>query len=131
MKAFQKKNHLIVAAVFIAIVVGALVIQSCTRETSAYKVGGVFTLTGGTAYWSEQLQKGIELALQEENKAGEIPIKVIYEDVQGQGQIAASAFQKLSDIEKVSIIVSVFTPVSQPLRPIAEQTRIPLLATVV
>src|SRR2546423_2644846 len=98
MKALWKRTHLIAAAAVAVIVAITLTFLNCSAKAPAYKIGAVFTLTGGTAYWSENLQKGMELALEEENRPGEMPIKVLYEDVQGQAQLAASAFQKLSEV---------------------------------
>lgn len=100
-------------------------------KTDEISVGAVFTLTGGTAYWSEQLKKGMDIAVEEENAGEQIPVKVIYEDVQGQPQQAVSTFQKLVELNKVSAVLSVFTPISQPLRSPADNAQVPLLATVV
>lgn len=129
----SKNQKLSIILALAVLVVGGAVIRSITggkQEPQVYKIGGVFTLTGGTAYWSEELQKGMEIALEEENKSGGIPIRGVYEDVQAKPQMAVSAFQKLNEVDKVSVAVSVFTPISQPLRPVADRVKLPLLATI-
>ena len=97
---------------------------------SELKVGAAFTLSGDLAYWSEQIQKGMDLALDELNSGEATPVRVVYEDVQGNAQTAVSAFQKLDSVDDVSVVVSVFTPISQPLRVQAATAQLPLLATV-
>lgn len=104
--------------------------QPQPTQQSELKIGAVVTLTGGTAYWSTQLQRGMEMALAETNDQTHVPVRVIYEDVQGKPQEAVSAFQKLRDSDHVSVAISVFTPIGQPLRPLAEEAQLPLLATI-
>jgi len=126
-------SHLsrIVSAVLI--LTTGLLLASCQQgedQTEAHKIGAAFTLTGDLSYWSEQIQKGMDLALEEENVPGKVPIRVIYEDVQAQPSRAVSAYQKLSSVDKVSVVVSVFTPIGQPLKSSAESFGVPLLATI-
>ncbi len=94
------------------------------------KIGGVFTMTGGTAYWSTQLKRGMDMAIEEANTGGDQPVRLIVEDVQGRAQLAPAAFQKLTQSDGVDVVVSVFTPISQAIRPLAAETKTPLVATV-
>jgi branched-chain amino acid transport system substrate-binding protein len=126
------KNRKLWFVVIGVVLIAAVLWQALLRKSSpeAFKVGAVFTLTGGTSYWSEQTKKGMDLALQELNVGNGKPVIVVYEDVQGNPQMAAAAMNKLINIDNVSIVISIFTPVSQPLRQIAESRNTPLLATV-
>lgn len=128
-------KKLVWTVLVVAVIVAAAIVlvrqdRGGTQGPETHKVGAVFTLTGKLAYWSTHLKDGADLALQEVNEGGAVPIEIVYEDVRGQQQAAVAALQKLDQIDKVSVAVSCFTPISQPLRPLAEDLGLPLLATV-
>ena len=101
-------------------------------QTAPIKVGANITLSGQISYWGEQVKKGLDVAVSDANRDTELrPIEILYQDNQGEAKNAISIFQRFATLEKVSCVLSIFTPVSKPLRPLAEQNRIPLLATVV
>lgn len=129
----KRKGLWIAIAIVLVVVIGVVMWQQqqpAERTEKSIKVGAVFTLTGPIAYWSEQVKKGMDLALEEIVNSEEKQITVIYEDVQGNAQKAVAALNKLINIDNVSISISIFTPISQPLREISEGSKVPLLATV-
>jgi branched-chain amino acid transport system substrate-binding protein len=98
-----------------------------------FKIGADFTLTGNTAFWSEKLKNGMDLAVEEVNanaSSGKGKVVVIYEDNQGNPGKAVSIWQKLDTVDGVSVVVTCFTPTGQPLRDSAERSKLPLVATV-
>jgi len=71
------------------------------------KIGYIGPLTGGAAAYGETEKNVIELALKEINDGGELirKLEVIYEDGKCDGKDAATAAQKLINIDKVKIIL--------------------------
>lgn len=120
------------SALLIAIVT-FLVVKNSGPTEETYRIGADLTLTGDTAFWSEQLKKGLDLAVEEDNDArlaGSPRIKVIYEDNQGNVAKAVGIWQKLDTVDQVSAVISCFTPMSNPLRENAGASKLSLLAAV-
>ena len=96
------------------------------KEDNVIKIGANFTLTGDVAWWSLELKKGFDLALEEEyvNK-----VEVIYEDNEFKANKAVSIFNKFLQVDKVDAIVTCFSPITEALSPLAERSHVPLIAT--
>jgi len=128
MKALYGRKWLsvVLAAVLLA---ALLIVAGCGGKGSQTpRIGADFTLTGATAYWSTQIKKGMDLAAAESK--GEPKVEIVYEDNQGNPANSVSAFNKLANVDQVSLIMSLHTPLSKPLSPIAAQNKVPFLATV-
>jgi len=79
-----------------------------TTEKETIKIGAMLILSGEAAAWGQSSQRGIELAVDEANENGGINsrrIEMIYEDTQGSASIAVSAYEKLTKIDKVKVII--------------------------
>lgn len=75
------------------------------------KIGVVLPLTGNNAALGEDVKNGIGLALEELKKENRpVDLKVIYEDDQMEGRLTNSAALKLIQLDKVDVIVSLWTP---------------------
>jgi branched-chain amino acid transport system substrate-binding protein len=123
-----------IGAVAIAIVISSFACQRPYTEQgqNSPKIGACLSLTGPISYWSQQIKRGLDLALEHANASSlsKVP-KIIYEDNQGDPKIAVTAFQKLANVDHVSTIITAHTPISKAQRPLAGQSKIPLLGTVV
>lgn len=76
--------------------------------TGAIKIGFIAPLTGDAAAYGEPVINGTKLAVDEINKAGGIngrQIQLIVEDGKCTGQDAASAAQKLVNVDQVKYII--------------------------
>ncbi len=98
----------------IVIVIIVLVVKSMgkgttnTTQTGPVKIGVIAPLTGDAAEYGEAVQRGVSIAVEEINNAGGIkgqPVEVIYEDGKCDGKNAASAAQKLVNVDGVKVIV--------------------------
>lgn len=92
------------------IVVVALVLVSNNKpsETGPIKIGFIGPLSGPAASYGEMAKNSVDLAVNEVNKAGGIngrQIEMVYEDGKCDGQDAASAAQKLVNIDNVKYII--------------------------
>ena len=130
----KKFGILIVLAVIVVLVVvfagndGRLAIDT---EAEPVKIGAILSLTGPAAPYGEAAQEGLELAVGQINDGGGVDgreLVLIIEDDQTSGTDAASAFQKLVDVDNVQgIIGGVWDFNAQAIMPLAEAAEIPFI----
>jgi ABC-type branched-subunit amino acid transport system substrate-binding protein len=103
---------------------------SCTQELLAqekFKVGAALPLTGVIAEVGIAARNGIELA-KEQHPELFTNLEFVYEDSQWDPKSAVAAFNKLVQIDKVSLVFNWGNPTSEAVAPLAEARKIPLLA---
>lgn len=101
-------------------------------QKAEIKIGMAAALSGPVSFWAESVLQGMQLATNEHNAVHpEQPVTIIYEDNGGEAKNQIAAMRKLCTSDQVSCVVSVLTPYSKPIRPLAEQFKTPLLGTVV
>ena len=97
-------------------------------ETGPIKIGLIGPLTGDAAVYGEVLRDVVGLAAEEINAAGGIngrQLEVVYEDGKCSGTSAASAMQKLVNVDKVKIVIGGFcSSESLAAVPIATQNKV-------
>lgn len=79
---------------------------------SVYKIGFSGPLTGDGAYYGQAEKEGIELAVEEINKAGGVkgvPLEVVYEDDRNNTADAQTVLLKLAETDKVPVIIGINT----------------------
>lgn len=77
----------------------------CAQET--IKIGVVIPLSGPAAAVGEDARDGIKLRLMQlEKEKTRFSYQLIYEDSQNLPRLAAEAFKKLSEIDKVDMVIS-------------------------
>jgi branched-chain amino acid transport system substrate-binding protein len=93
----------------IALIVSLLMVGcGAAKETGTIKIGANLELSGGGATYGESELKGIELAVEEINKAGGIDgrqIEVVKVDNKTDGAESTNAMMKLATQDKVSVVV--------------------------
>jgi branched-chain amino acid transport system substrate-binding protein len=97
-----------------------------------YKIGAIMPLSGDIAVYGLNMQKGIDLALEQLNGKGGIKgkkLKIIYEDNQGDPALAVSAMQKLITVDRIPVVIGVTRSTStMAICPIAEQNKVVVIA---
>ena len=81
-------------------------------KPSVYKIGFSGPLTGDGAYYGEASKEGIELAIEEINKAGGVkgvPLQVVYEDDRNNTADAQTVLLKLAETDKVPVVIGINT----------------------
>jgi branched-chain amino acid transport system substrate-binding protein len=109
----------------ILIIFACLLIVGCqpTTNEQTVTIGGLFALTGYGAAWGEAEQNGVQLAITQANAAGGIngkQITLIPEDTQSKASGALNAYNKLTHVNNINILIgptweesaSVVTPVA-------------------
>jgi branched-chain amino acid transport system substrate-binding protein len=104
--------------------------QTIAEEKRDLSIGGVLILSGPAAYFGESIQSGMEVARLELEEQG-VTVDIHYEDSALRQEQAVSSFRVLTDIKGVDAVVSMFSSMSVPLVPLAEESEIPLLMTIV
>lgn len=112
----MKKRVAIFTAVFVCLAL-LVAVAGCSDsqepangegEKTEIKIGTVGPLSGTAAAYGTNVLRGIEVAVEEANASGEpgdITLKIISEDTEGDWAKAANAFQKLVDVDGVHVII--------------------------
>jgi len=99
-------------------------------EEKVFKIGAILPLTGEIAMVGVSIQQGIEIAVQDINKAGGIKgrqIKVVFENDEYDNKKTVTASQKLINVDKIDIGIVSFVHGAKAVMPIFEQNKIPLI----
>lgn len=98
-----------------------------------YKLGVTFPLSGPQAAWGTIIVPIMEIAVQDINAAGGVngrPLSLVVEDSKGDPQAAVSAMRKVVQVDRVPVVLTIFTNVVTAQIPLAEQLKTPIISTV-
>ncbi|MCJ7497246.1 MAG: ABC transporter substrate-binding protein [candidate division Zixibacteria bacterium] len=119
--------------VFRVVILGlaSILFLSCAKKEDVIILGEFGSLTGGTATFGKSTQKGIEMAVEEINKAGGIEgrlVKILVEDDQSKPEEAATVVKKLVNQDKVLIVLGeVASSRSLAGAPICQEGKVPMI----
>lgn len=103
------------------------------QATAQIKIGVTMPLTGYAASYGEDAKRGVELAIDQVNKAGGIrgkKLEAIFEDDGGAGKVGVAAIQKLVTVDKVQVIVDgMMSSVALPAAPICRENKVVFIGT--
>ena len=98
----------------------------------AYKIGGVFAVTGPASFLGDPEKKSMEMAVKAINAQGGIDghmLEPVIYDTEGDPQKAVNAVSKLINKDKVIAIVGPSrTPTTLAVMPFAEKAKVPLIS---
>ena len=100
------------AAILVSLCLDAEAFTACKAGGGAVTIGGIFPLSGPVAEYGLEAQKGIQLAIEEINKAGGIggqQVVLISEDDEGDATNSVNAFIKLTSKDKAKIVIGSLT----------------------
>jgi branched-chain amino acid transport system substrate-binding protein len=127
----NKKIVWVIICCFV-LVSGAFYLLNLEKGDDSVKIGVITSLTGWPAFWGDDITKSVDLAISEINQAGGINgkrVSVVYEDM---GAIdlksAASAANKLINVDKVDILVTTFLEDTIVASPLAHNSNLPLIS---
>lgn len=123
----MKKRYIIVGFLILVLLTVLLFYFNKKSEEGEIKIGVVLSITGKGATYGNWSLTGMQLAVDELNKTATFssrPIRLIVEDSQSITNKAVSAFNKLIEIDKVSVIVGmVLSDEVLACAPIANNTK--------
>jgi branched-chain amino acid transport system substrate-binding protein len=95
-----------------------------------YRIGIILPMTGATADYGADFNRGAQLAEEEINAAGGIngrPIKLVLGDSKNSPRDGVAEFRRLVDVDKVPAIISTMTGVIVPQFPLSRETNTPMI----
>src|SRR5437868_99394 len=107
----MNKNKWIVGVVILAIIIWAGYSlfggmgQSSQSNSGTVKIGVLSPLSGDAAAYGQEIQKVLNYTLSKVNAESGTKIELDYEDSKCSGSDAVAAFQKLTDVDGVKIII--------------------------
>jgi len=117
-----------VGVLIIAVVVFLLVSRpGSTGITGEIRMGWIGPLTGDAAPYGAAVKRGTDLAVQEINASGKLkkPLRIIYEDDQAKPALGVAAFQKLTQVDKVPVVIqAAASSVMLAVMPKAEEAKV-------
>jgi len=129
-----KTNLLVLGIIFVLVVVAFALVNNNPKSTESIKIGYIGAFTGDMAAMGLGEQKAAMLAVDEINKAGGIngrPIEMIYEDSKCNAGVAASAANKLINVDGVKYILGgLCSSETLAIAPIAESSKVVVISPV-
>jgi branched-chain amino acid transport system substrate-binding protein len=109
-----------------------LVFNSVLADNTPYKVGAVFSVTGGGSFLGDPEKKTAEMIAEEINKNGGInghPLELVVYDDESDATKCTLAVKKLINKDKVCAIIGPsISGLSLAILPLAEENQIPLVS---
>lgn len=135
----MKKLLGIGAVVLVAAIVAVVVVVSNhpspgSGKPNAYRVGAILPLTGNAAMLGENVRNGMQMAVDDINAAGGIggtPLEIEFGDSKDDPKEGVSLMTRFTSVNKLPLVFSAMTPITEPLIPISERTKTVLFATMV
>lgn len=115
---------------------GASALMSATTSAQPargepYRIGIILPMTGPTADYGADFNRGAVLAEEEINASGGIkgrPVKLVLGDSKNQPKDGVAEFKKLVEIDKVPAIISTMTGVILPQFALSREAKVPMIA---
>jgi branched-chain amino acid transport system substrate-binding protein len=112
----------------LAVVPGTAHAQSAPGEP--YRIGIILPMTGTTADYGADFDRGAMLAEEEINAAGGVgghPLRLVHGDSKNSPKDGVAEFKRLVEIEQVPAVISTMTGVIVPQFPLARETSTPMI----
>jgi branched-chain amino acid transport system substrate-binding protein len=119
-----------VIALVLALSIGAMPSLSWSKD--AYKIGGIFAITGPSSFLGEPEKKSMEMVVDEINAQGGIdghPLEAVIYDTEGDpGKTVLAANKLISKDNVLAIVGPSLTPTTLAIVPIVEKEKVPLIS---
>jgi branched-chain amino acid transport system substrate-binding protein len=118
-----------VRTVLIALLVSAPLAVPLTEAAAAddaYRIGALLIMSGRAKFYGEISNRGIEMAVEEINKAGGVKgkkIEVVIEDWGYDTKRAVSGFIKLVEVDKIPVVITGGSDAVLGIAPVAERLK--------
>ena len=108
------------------------VMPSLSWSKDAYKIGGIFAITGPSSFLGEPEKKSMEMVVDEINAQGGIdghPLEAVIYDTEGDpGKTVLAANKLISKDNVLAIVGPSLTPTTLAIVPIVEKEKVPLIS---
>ena len=126
----MKNKYIIpgIIAIVIVVIGGLYIANNGKTDPASIKLGLMLPLTGDYSAAGENVQKGMDLALDEYKKAHpSVKIDVVIEDDAYNAQKGVTAYRKMMDLDKVDAILMLSTPVIDAIHQDVVRSGIPVI----
>jgi branched-chain amino acid transport system substrate-binding protein len=99
-------------------------------QGESYRIGIILPMTGSTADYGTDFNRGALLAEEEINEAGGVggrPIKLVLGDSKNSAKDGVAEFKRLVELDRLPAIISTMTGVIVPQFPISRETSTPMM----
>ncbi|MBT3406383.1 ABC transporter substrate-binding protein [Candidatus Woesearchaeota archaeon] len=131
----MKQVYKVAVAIFMLVIIAGCSTQNISGkvvEPESIRIGSILILTGDGASWGIASRNSIDMAVEEINTQGGINgklLEVIHEDDQSDPKKALSAFRKLTDVNKVDIIIgTTWSHTGLPLVDLADEKEVLMIS---
>ncbi len=109
--------------ILVIIIVAVSVTKSLTYKAlpGTIKIGVIAPLTGQYGAIGESFKNAVVLAINNDPR-----ISVVFEDDKFDGKLGLSAYQKLTSIDRVDLIINESSPTLEAITPLVAQTHMPV-----
>ena len=130
----MKKQIWILVLIVAVIIVGLIIFLPKSKnlsEKEVIKIGVSIPLTGNASVYGDQVQKGVEIALNNINQDDKFKYKleVIYEDNQFKPEQALTAYNKLVNVDGLKYLINFGGNICPVINPEAQKDKIVNFAT--
>ena len=97
-----------------------------TKEPETLKIGAILPLTGNAAVVGVLFHNGIDIAVDQINKAGGIKgrkVEVLYGDSKGDPKEGLTIAQKFISVDKLPVIISALSSVTMAIIPVVDKAK--------
>ena len=131
----DKTTKTILWVVIILIIIGGIWWGTSKKpvltEKEPIKIGAIMMLSGKHARYGEEAQKGFILALEDiQKEMPKVKIELLYEDSKYDPKEGVLTYHRLRDINNISITITLSSPVSLAISPLANQDKVLQMAIV-
>ncbi len=126
----KRKNIWILVIVAIVIIAIIINVNKSAKSANNIKIGATLALFGNLSYIGESEKNGLTMAIEDINKAGGIKgkkLELITEDNQGLANPAVSGAKKLIEVNKIDVLFSSFTHITQAVQDTVATAKIPMI----
>ena len=121
-----------VKILMLAILMLPFVFWGCQNREDVVRIGAILPLTGTQATFGVSLKQGIDLGVESINASGGINgrrLEVIFEDSRSDARNGVSAFNKLTMVDRVPLVLGSLTSVILAIQPEADRQGVVLINT--
>ncbi|MFH1457262.1 MAG: ABC transporter substrate-binding protein [Patescibacteria group bacterium] len=133
----NKKIWISTLVIVVVIIIGIILItrndesEQINENQKIIKIGVSIPLTGNASVYGDQVQKGVEIALQNINQddSFEYDLEVVYEDNQFKPEQSLTAYNKLVNIDGLKYLLNFGGNICPVINPKAQQDKVVNFAT--
>jgi len=127
----RKPKNIFSLVIILLVFISFQIFCKAAKENQVIEIGAILPLTGTGSEIGQQHKMGLDLAVEEINNSGGINNKSLiikYEDDKNDQKLTVTAFNKLADIDRVPLIITVMSGPSMAIYPLSIQKEVVLFA---